>query len=91
MPMPGMPTNGIGRNRAYRSGSAVLACAGRESEAFMLGGCSRCFRRQRTLVALRPHGFAHSVTPQPTLLDGDVKQAGQPALRVIPSPRAQIP
>src|SRR5437870_3222356 len=37
-----------------------------------------------SLRSLRPYGFAHSVPPQSALLDGDVKQAGQPALGVIP-------
>src|SRR5205814_7320421 len=37
---------------------------------------------------LRSYGFAHSIPPQPALLDGDVKQAGQPALGIIPCPRA---
>ena len=40
---------------------------------------------------LRSYGFAHSIPPLPALLDGDVKQAGQPALGIIPCPRAQFP
>ncbi len=48
-------------------------------------------RRILSLRSLRPYGFAHSLLPQPALLDGDVKQAGQPALGIIPSPRAQVP
>jgi hypothetical protein len=59
------------------------------SEAFMLGGRSRCsdVSGHSSLTLYR---FAHSVPPQPALLDSDVKQAGQPPRRVVPNPRAQV-
>src|SRR5262249_47822685 len=49
------------------------------------------FQTSTDTRSLCSYGFAHSVPPQPALFAGDVKQASQPALRVIPSPRAQVP